>query len=56
MKRKMTYQEKYKKGVILDPEEIKDIINDNIDNIRIELISRSVYDDNTEEMIISIKV
>ena len=54
-KAKLTHQEKYKKGNVVNKKEILRMITENIDKITIELRERTAYSDKTEEMIISIR-
>lgn len=54
-KAKLTYQEKYKKGNVVNKREILRMITENIDKITIELRERTAYDDKTEEMVISVR-
>jgi hypothetical protein len=51
-KERMTIQEKYRKGVIIDKNKVSDLIKDNFDKIEIELRERSVYPGSEEIMIV----
>lgn len=51
----ITYQEKYKKGSIIDKQEILNFITENIDNITIEIREITKYSDKKESMVIYIK-
>ncbi len=54
-KAKLTYQEKYKKGNVVNKKEILRLITENIDKITIEMRERTAYSDKTEEMVISVR-
>ena len=51
----ITYQEKYKKGSIIDKQEMLKFITENIDNIIIEIREVTKYSDRTESIVICIK-
>lgn len=51
----INYQEKYKKGVVVDKNEILRLISENINEITIEMRERTAYSDKTEEIIISVR-
>ena len=48
-------REKYKKGSVINKQEILRMVTENIDKIIIELRERTAYSDNTEEVVISIR-
>lgn len=52
---KIIVKAKYKKGNVINKHNMLKLINDNIDKITIEMRERTVYLDNTEEIIISVK-
>jgi len=54
-KRKIFYQEKYKKGIVIDKNEIKKIFDDNFDDIIIEIREKIIYSDKTEGVVIELK-
>ncbi len=49
------YQEKYKKGNVINKQEMLRVIKQNIDKITIEMRERTKYSDETEEMVISVR-
>lgn len=51
----INYQEKYKKGNVINKNEVLRLITENIDKITIEMRSRTAFSDETEEMVISIR-
>lgn len=54
-KTKVNHQEKYKKGNVINKNEMLRLITENIDKITIEMRERTAYSDNTEEIIISVR-
>lgn len=54
-KTKVTYQEKYKKGNVINKKEMLRLITENIDKITIEMRERTAYSDKTEEIVISVR-
>jgi hypothetical protein len=48
-------QEKYKKGVNINKQEVLRMVTENLDKITMEVRERTAYSDNTEELIISIR-
>jgi hypothetical protein len=54
-KTKVTYQEKYKKGNVINKKEMLRLITENIDKITIEIRERTAYSDKTEEIVISVR-
>lgn len=48
-------QEKYKKGVNINKQEVLRLLTENLDKITLEIRERTAYSDNTEELIISIR-
>ncbi len=48
-------REKYKKGTVVNKQEVLRLISENIDKITIEMRERTAYSDNTEELTISIR-
>lgn len=55
VKAKAIYQEKYKKGTMVDKNEVKRLIDENIDKITMEMKERSKYSDGTEGIVIEIR-
>ena len=51
----ITYQEKYKKGVFVNKEEVKRMIDDNIDKMTMEMKERKKYSDGTEGLVLEIR-
>jgi hypothetical protein len=51
----IVYQEKYKKGNIINKDEMKRLINDNIDAIKMEMRERTKYSDGTEGITIEVR-
>jgi hypothetical protein len=51
----VTYQEKYKKGNMINKKEMLRLITENIDKITIEMRERTTYSDKTEEIVISVR-
>jgi hypothetical protein len=54
-KPKLVYQEKYKKGNVINKTEMLRLITENIDKITIEMRERTAYSDKTEEIVISVR-
>lgn len=54
-KAKVILQEKYKKGVVVDKNEIKRMIDENIEKIVIEIRETLKYSDGTEGIVIEIR-
>ena len=50
----ITYQEKYKRGSVIDEQEMLKFITENIDNITIEIREVTKYSDKKESMVIYI--
>lgn len=51
----INYQEKYKKGNVINKKEMLRLITENIDKITIEMRERTAYSDKTEEIVISVR-
>jgi len=51
----IVYQEKYKKGVFLNKEEVKRMIDENIDKMSMEMRERKKYSDGTEGLVLEIR-
>ena len=51
----VTYQEKYKKGVFVNKEEVKRMIDDNIEKMTMEMKERKKYSDGTEGLVLEIR-
>lgn len=51
----IVYQEKYKKGVFLNKEEVKRMIDDNIDKMTMDMKERKKYSDGTEGLVLEIR-
>jgi phage-related protein len=54
-KNNFLYQEKYKKGTIVNKREILRMISENIDKITIEMRERTVYLDKQEGIVIEVR-
>ena len=54
-KGKIKYQEKYKKGNVIDKTKTLHLLTENIDKITFEIRERTVYHDDVEEMVLSVK-
>lgn len=50
------YREKYNKGCEINKNEIHRLISENIHKIKVELRERTKYSDNTEEIVVSIRL
>lgn len=56
MAKKVTYSEKYKKGLMIEPETCSNLIKKHSDTVSIELRERKTYSDGTESIIVEINV
>jgi hypothetical protein len=54
-KASIVYQEKYKKGSVINKQEMLRLITENIDKIIIEMRERTVYSDKTEGIVIEVR-
>jgi len=54
-KSKIVYQEKYKKGSVVNKHEVKRILDENLDKILVEIRERTKYSDNTEGIVVELR-
>lgn len=52
---KIVYQEKYKKGSVVNKHEVKRILDENLDKIVVEIRERTKYSDDTEGLVVEIR-